>query len=503
MGVTPLMWTALDKHAFFYKHTWMTTAGWDPVKNQLEFYPMSKMTKKLIPYCINTFILIPLGILCCVSILMLKLFTAAPIPLMDILVSGGICLTVITTQILEAVFLFGGANVCIESLDKGCNNILPRDPNGLETYLNSYAALRIIILIAEIEIGTIISTFMGIGMMLCIVFNYGSINLQTILPMSIYVYCPVLAIIVPGAIKVMLPMIVDIYENGKLFVESWKYLLAKTEKKKYLVRRHTWMTTVGWDPVKKTSGISPHLQKLIPYCIDTFVVIPLAIFCCVSILMLKLFSTAQIPLVDILSSGGIGLIVITALILEVVFLCGGTNVVHCTTPSKPKHLDYLGIFLNFAVQIIEVIPFLGMVAFIYFGLDPVYLAQNHVSANILNNWNPSLFEKRLSALQGYLSLRDGGLLLIKILQMCIETLDIRYKKILLRDPMQVEKYLNFYTALRIIILIAEIGTVISTFMAFGMMLCIICNYASIKLHMVLPMFVCFLSGGRNHCTRCN
>lgn len=200
-----------------------------------------------------------------------------------------------------------------------------------------------------------------------------------------------------------------------------------------------------------------------------------------------------------------------------------------TTPSKPKHLDYLGIFLNFAVQIIEVIPFLGMVAFIYFGLDPVYLAQNHVSANILNNWNPSLFEKRLSALQGYLSLRDGGLLLIKILQMvpysqvaqmygwtiimftilahlmlqCIETLDIRYKKILLRDPMQVEKYLNFYTALRIIILIAEIGTVISTFMAFGMMLCIICNYASIKLHMVLPMFVCFLSGGRNHCTRCN
>lgn len=126
---------------------------------------------------------------------------------------------------------------CIESLDKGCNNILPRDPNGLETYLNSYAALRIIILIAEIEIGTIISTFMGIGMMLCIVFNYGSINLQTILPMSIYVYCPVLAIIVPGAIKVMLPMIVDIYENGKLFVESWKYLLAKTEKKKYLVRR--------------------------------------------------------------------------------------------------------------------------------------------------------------------------------------------------------------------------------------------------------------------------
>lgn len=94
--------------------------------------------------------------------------------------------------------------------------------------------------------------------------------------------------------------------------------------------KHTWMTTVGWDPVKKTSGISPHLQKLIPYCIDTFVVIPLAIFCCVSILMLKLFSTAQIPLVDILSSGGIGLIVITALILEVVFLCGGTNVVHCT-----------------------------------------------------------------------------------------------------------------------------------------------------------------------------
>lgn len=156
--------------------------------------------------------------------------------LLQIIPCAQVCLALSWTVILFTVIAHLALQ-CIESMDTGCHNILLRNRYHVDQHICGYAALRIIVLMATVEIGAVISLFMTIGMIMCIILNYVTIKLYALLPPMIYIICAVLAILLPGVILVMLPMIVDIHENGRRVVDKWKDLLSRRDDKKYLVRR--------------------------------------------------------------------------------------------------------------------------------------------------------------------------------------------------------------------------------------------------------------------------
>lgn len=118
MGVTPRMWSALDK--FSSKRTLYNRVGWDHVNKQVEFHPISI---KLIPYLIATLVLLPIVTFCCGAILTLQLFGFLNLDSLPVLTTGAITLLAITGWFVEAMYLFSG-----KDLVHFANSLIRLDP---------------------------------------------------------------------------------------------------------------------------------------------------------------------------------------------------------------------------------------------------------------------------------------------------------------------------------------------------------------------------------------
>lgn len=147
-------------------------------------------------------------------------------------VCRGYCFIIILATVLGHLFL-----QCIDTVDKTCENILQRDLAKVDRYLNGYNAMRIVNTMVRSETGGGTCFGMLIGILVCVFLNYGSIKLPSVLPTLPLICCLMLSVPAPACLRLMLPMLVAAYEDGKSIMEKWKYLVAETDNRKYLVRR--------------------------------------------------------------------------------------------------------------------------------------------------------------------------------------------------------------------------------------------------------------------------
>ncbi|OXA47102.1 hypothetical protein Fcan01_18125 [Folsomia candida] len=83
----------------------------------------------------------------------------------------------------------------------------------------------------------ITAILMGVGLVLCVAFNFISIRMYGSIPFPLYLYFPSVAIIIPLIIDTMLPMAIRVYEETSKIRRNWEYHLNGTENRKYISRR--------------------------------------------------------------------------------------------------------------------------------------------------------------------------------------------------------------------------------------------------------------------------
>lgn len=146
--------------------------------------------------------------------------------------SRGYCCVIVVATIWMHLLL-----QCIETVGTTCENILLQNMNQVDKYFVEYNSLRIVVAMARVVIGLGTSGLMLLGIIFCVIMNYQSIKLHGILPTVLYICCVLLSVLIPALIRLLLPMMVDVNENGKVILEKWKYLVGRSVNKKYLVRK--------------------------------------------------------------------------------------------------------------------------------------------------------------------------------------------------------------------------------------------------------------------------
>lgn len=100
-----------------------------------------------------------------------------------------------------------------------------------------YVELEIILRLFAASSDNITAILMGVGLVLCVAFNFISIRMYGSIPFPLYLYFPSVAIIIPLIIDTMLPMAIRVYEETSKIRRNWEYHLNGTENRKYISRR--------------------------------------------------------------------------------------------------------------------------------------------------------------------------------------------------------------------------------------------------------------------------
>jgi hypothetical protein len=113
MGVTPLMWKAMENFANFYNFAiWTCPTEWNPVRKQMVY---NKSSKSLIPWAIVLFGLTTVVFGVCITLLLLHIFGTVNLELLHGIVAGFIMVLIIFAYGMEIMFLYG------ENLVYACN----------------------------------------------------------------------------------------------------------------------------------------------------------------------------------------------------------------------------------------------------------------------------------------------------------------------------------------------------------------------------------------------
>ncbi|OXA44386.1 hypothetical protein Fcan01_20859 [Folsomia candida] len=127
---------------------------------------------------------------------------------------------------------------CISTLGKmGVYYMSSRNKVTVDKYLRGYAGLQVIFKIADEYLAPSTAVSMFIPMWVSVLLNFISLNLYGIIPPSIFPYFPVAALFVGGCIRLLLPLLVDLYEECLVLQARWRYLLSGSDDKKYLKRK--------------------------------------------------------------------------------------------------------------------------------------------------------------------------------------------------------------------------------------------------------------------------
>lgn len=138
-----------------------------------------------------------------------------------------ICSTTISMQMFLSL---------ISSLDKSASTIFISPAFARKIMLDN-DVLNIILQHLSVPIGTCAAVLMFAGLVLSTTFNFVSIGMSQIIPMPIYAIFPAVAVIIPGIMKLMMPMIINIYEGGQKVTGEWKYYAQYSKDLKYLTRK--------------------------------------------------------------------------------------------------------------------------------------------------------------------------------------------------------------------------------------------------------------------------
>lgn len=93
--------------------------------------------------------------------------------------------------------------------------------------LQEHKGLEIILAMADEFLSFAALVFMGIGLILSVLFNFVSLKMYHTIPMPLYLYFPSVSVLIVCVILVMLPLLIDVFERDVKIHGKWKYYCAR------------------------------------------------------------------------------------------------------------------------------------------------------------------------------------------------------------------------------------------------------------------------------------
>lgn len=114
--------------------------------------------------------------------------------------------------------------------------------------------LQIIIQNVQTEISSLQAVVLLTGLVLSICFNFVTIKMYHVIPMPLYLFFPAVGITIPIIIQIMLPMLIDVYEEGVVLDWRWRCTLLATKDRKHLKKK-----LKGIKILRLYAGLNDHL----------------------------------------------------------------------------------------------------------------------------------------------------------------------------------------------------------------------------------------------------
>ncbi|OXA44966.1 hypothetical protein Fcan01_20309 [Folsomia candida] len=127
---------------------------------------------------------------------------------------------------------------CILTLSKtGVYYMSSRNRVIVDKYLRGYASLQLIFKISDEYLTPSVAVVMFTTMWLSVLFNFISLNMYGLIPHSVFPGFLGAALFVGGCVRLLLPLLVDLYEECLVLQAKWRCFLRGSRDKKYLKRK--------------------------------------------------------------------------------------------------------------------------------------------------------------------------------------------------------------------------------------------------------------------------
>lgn len=111
-------------------------------------------------------------------------------------------------------------------------------------YFSAYAGIQIALQVAPAAFGGFLLALMAFGLLIGIMCNFVTLKMQMLIPAPFYYVFPTLSILVVVIIRVMLPMMISVYEVAKELHFGWERSLGVARNVTYLRRKVRSIRTV-------------------------------------------------------------------------------------------------------------------------------------------------------------------------------------------------------------------------------------------------------------------
>lgn len=149
--------------------------------------------------------------------------------------------------------------------------------------LHKHKALEIIMVMSDEIVSFEALGFMGLGLVLGVLFNFVSLKLYHTIPMPLFLYFPSVSVLIICVILVMLPLLINFYENDVQIHAQWRYYCYCRRSNFKIITRLLKATKVvrfnagipGFKVYELKKGVKPiYLFTLVNYTITALLSIP-------------------------------------------------------------------------------------------------------------------------------------------------------------------------------------------------------------------------------------
>ncbi|OXA43295.1 hypothetical protein Fcan01_22060 [Folsomia candida] len=138
------------------------------------------------------------------------------------------CISTVTTHL--------GLN-CISLLNSACGTLIRKRRTDVDRYFVNVHSCKICFSIGYDFMTPLVSTMMLIGFMTGVILSFISLKMYGIIPTVVYLYCPSLLTVLYVLISILLNMVINVYEDGRVLYVKWLWVLARSGDKAYVGRK--------------------------------------------------------------------------------------------------------------------------------------------------------------------------------------------------------------------------------------------------------------------------
>ncbi|OXA45028.1 hypothetical protein Fcan01_20330 [Folsomia candida] len=126
---------------------------------------------------------------------------------------------------------------CIARIQSSCGILMRKRRTEVDQYLVKVTSCRICFSFGDVFMTPLVSTTMMIGLIACIVLNFATLKMYGIIPVALFPYFPSLLGVFYVVKSILLNMVIDVYEDGRVLYNKWVWVSARSWDKPYLTRK--------------------------------------------------------------------------------------------------------------------------------------------------------------------------------------------------------------------------------------------------------------------------